>query len=640
MRTNKTALILIILLIIFAFVSVFVVLYDINNKNKEDILFSVVKSNSQYVFDASNMDILCNTFNSKSFEGIVSKNIKNVDVIKSNIQKIQSDSALYARIKDNRSLLATYSTGEWILLIKTNINIKVNIQGYQGNFGNYHYISSSKFEKGYLNIVHNQYLSHIINSIANTSDFHIIEAAKLDDEQAWICHDFYFRENSMEILSLYCPAKKLNNDISSNYSTIIKSLASSKKSYLYTYQNNSAVSVFKADYLGNVADGGTSQVVDDNLSTPEDNTKPAGNQGAVTIIPDKPDTSTDPLALFATNSEIIAGPYYLNNHTNQQGNIIIQDSENILYFLTTTGSVKWKFNADSKILGDITEVDAYNNNKVQYIFNTASRMYLITILGDNVKGFPLKLPVNSQNQILLDFTDIDNFNLIYAGVDNNAYILKYNKSDLRLHAKIENIAKTTDMFNVVGSGKNQNFIAKGSDNTYTIYSLTGANVFTIDKSFTAGQNPTFFENKTNSKGAYICNDNQGRLSYISKNKPAQYTDFGEFGNENHFSYIDLTGDGDRDFVFADKNKITAYDKFKNVIFDDNINLSTIDVIECESFKNLVKFVVFSQKDKKAIVFTYNYQTKKLSKNTYSTTTCPDVTISNNLIVEKNHLYLK
>lgn len=639
MRTNKTAVILITLLLIFAFASVFIVLYDINNKNKEDIIFSLSKNNSQFIIDASNLEILNNSFNSPTFNELTSKNIKNVDAIKNALNKIQSDSIAYSRIKDNRALIATYTNGDWIILVKTNISIKSDIDGIKGHIGNYHYISSSRFEKSILNNSNNESLSLVINSRANTSDLHIIETLSVNNEPAWACHDFYFEKNSIEILSFYSPAKRINDDISKNNSNVILSFAKNRKSYKYTYSDDKAISVLKTSYIGSfVAETPT---VVDNIAEEEEvvTTSDYENQTTVSPLPES-NSNIDPLALFSTEKKIIAGPFYVNNHTNQQGNIIIQDSDNIIYFLTTTGNVKWRFNADSKIIGNISELDSYNNKKIQYLFNTATRMYLLTILGDNVKGFPIKLPIHAKNQILLDFTDIDNFNLIYSGADKNAYILKYSKGDLRLNSKIENISSDEKIFDVVYSGKNKHFIVTKDDNTKVLYSFTGTPYFTIDKSYEFGENPSFFENKTNSKGSYIANDNQGRLSYISRNKQTQYTDFGKFGSENHFEYLDISGNGEPDFIFIDKDKIKAYDKFKNAIFSSDVKLNSIDNVNYKVYKNTIKIIVYSQKDNKAIVFNYNKQLKKLSKNTYTTTTCPDVTFSNSLIVENNHLYLK
>ncbi|MDR2084233.1 MAG: hypothetical protein LBP67_04495 [Bacteroidales bacterium] len=640
MRTNKTAVILIVLLLIFAFASVFIVLYDINNKNKEDIILSLTKTNSQYIIDASNFELLSNTFNSTSFDEFISKNIKNYEIIRSNISKIQSDSVFYSRIMSSRSLLATYNDGDWILLIKTNSNIKPNIEGHKGHFGSYHYISSSKFERNFINTVNNSSITHVINSRANTSDLHIIEAIKSDEEIAWIGHDLYFNNQNIDILSFYSPAKKLNNDISKNNSTLIQAFAKNKKSYNYTFQNNNAVSVLKASYSSNLIVDNSIEIVNGAPAQEEEISENTNNNE--TFVSPLPETNPniDPLALYSSNNKIISGPFYVNNHTNQQGNIIIQDSDNIVYFLTTTGTVKWRFNLDSKIIGDITEMDSYNNNKIQYLFNTTSRMYLLTILGDNVKGFPLKLPVHAQNQILLDFTNIDNFNLLYAGIDNNAYILKYNKGDLRLHTKIENIYPTEKMFDVVFTGKNKHFVINRNDNSHIFYTFTGSLYFTVDKSYSSGKNPSFFENKTNSKGSYVVNDNQGRLSYISRNKETEYTEFGKFDKENYFEYLDITGNGDSDFIFIDKNKISAYDKFKSLIFNSEIKFTSIDYVKFKTYKNIVKIIVYSEKDSKAMIFNYNRQTKKLSKDTYKATTRPDVTFSNSLIIETNHLYLK
>ena len=61
------------------------------------------------------------------------------------------------------------------------------------------------------------------------------------------------------------------------------------------------------------------------------------------------------------------------------------------------GDVQWKLDLEGKILGAIHEVDFYNNDKTQYVFNTQNAIYLVDAQGEAVEGFPITLttPINN-----------------------------------------------------------------------------------------------------------------------------------------------------------------------------------------------------------------------------------------------------
>lgn len=112
------------------------------------------------------------------------------------------------------------------------------------------------------------------------------------------------------------------------------------------------------------------------------------------IISDfKKETDNGELELkFETNisNEIILGPLIVKNHTNNENNVIIQDSKNILYLINNKGQVEWTKKIDDKIIKEIRQIDSYKNGKLQYVFATKSSLYLVDRKGRDVGKFPLR----------------------------------------------------------------------------------------------------------------------------------------------------------------------------------------------------------------------------------------------------------
>lgn len=84
-------------------------------------------------------------------------------------------------------------------------------------------------------------------------------------------------------------------------------------------------------------------------------------------------------------------PQFLRNHQNRKYDIAIQDKDHRLYLIDYNGKILWTKMLDGPIMGNITQVDAFKNNKLQMVVNTSGTLYLIDRLGRDVENFPVKL---------------------------------------------------------------------------------------------------------------------------------------------------------------------------------------------------------------------------------------------------------
>ncbi|MBX2972711.1 MAG: hypothetical protein KF797_06380 [Flavobacteriales bacterium] len=85
-------------------------------------------------------------------------------------------------------------------------------------------------------------------------------------------------------------------------------------------------------------------------------------------------------------------PDILRNHTNNTREVLVQDGDHRIHLLGSSGKVLWKYQLDGPIMGEVHQVDRFKNGKLQLLFNTAGRVYLIDRNGKDVGGFPIGLP--------------------------------------------------------------------------------------------------------------------------------------------------------------------------------------------------------------------------------------------------------
>ena len=93
---------------------------------------------------------------------------------------------------------------------------------------------------------------------------------------------------------------------------------------------------------------------------------------------------------FNLENETHYKPQIVKNHYTNEYEILTQDIENNLYLINNNGERLWKKQIGNAILGDIHQIDRYNNKKLQYIFNSKDSIYMIDRTGKYVKPFPLK----------------------------------------------------------------------------------------------------------------------------------------------------------------------------------------------------------------------------------------------------------
>ena len=122
------------------------------------------------------------------------------------------------------------------------------------------------------------------------------------------------------------------------------------------------------------------------------------------------------------SNEIILGPLIVKNHINNSNEIVVQDSENILYLINNSGQVEWTKKIDGKIIREINQIDSYKNGKLQLAFVTKKSLYMLDRKGRDVGKFPLKFNDSITKPLsVFDYDNNKNYRLLITQ-DNELYM--------------------------------------------------------------------------------------------------------------------------------------------------------------------------------------------------------------------------
>ena len=123
------------------------------------------------------------------------------------------------------------------------------------------------------------------------------------------------------------------------------------------------------------------------------------------------------------DSTAIGKPYLTINHYTSEKEIIVQDAKNTLYLINSAGRILWKVRLEDPIMGEIYQIDYYNNGKLQYLFNTPTGIHLLDRNGNYVERYPVKLRADATNGLaLFDYDKRKEYRIFVACENRKVYV--------------------------------------------------------------------------------------------------------------------------------------------------------------------------------------------------------------------------
>ena len=206
-------------------------------------------------------------------------------------------------------------------------------------------------------------------------------------------------DNSLVITQSVSQIKKIIN------SNAIKDNLNSNSKYLnYKNQKSKKNSFFWVNNNSNTLDSndypfiGFSGVINDNIALLD------FDYSKLNQSKEANDVYTEFFLTF--DDEIISNPTWLKNHINNQYDFTFQDSENYLFYYSNKGNEYWKKKIPKKIIGDIKQIDIYKNGRLQIIFRTEDKFYVLDRNGNEVKELSFEID-SGENNIPISIFDYE-----------------------------------------------------------------------------------------------------------------------------------------------------------------------------------------------------------------------------------------
>ena len=230
----------------------------------------------------------------------------------------------------------------------------------------------------------------------------------------------------------------------------------------------------------------------------------------------------------------------------------------------------WKRNIHETIQGKITQVDKFKNKKLQYVFNTATAIYMLDRNGKDIENFPMKLPAKATNNVsVFDYDKQRDYRLVIACDNNRVY--NYD-TDGGAIGGWNNTAYPTAIHANIGwfNVKGKDYITIVEDNgTVTFVDRKGTAINTYNKVFVMGSNHQLCYSLTD-KVATTCvltTNNEGAIQKLFVDGRSETISINKLSPAHYLDVIDFNEDGEDDYMITEMNYVAVFDKNKKMLFN-------------------------------------------------------------------------
>ena len=269
------------------------------------------------------------------------------------------------------------------------------------------------------------------------------------------------------------------------------------------------------------------------------------------------------------DTTISSKPRIVTNHTNDSKEIFAQDDGNKIYLISNTGKILWKKQLDEKIMSDVYQLDIYKNNKLQLIFNTASKIYVLDRNGNNLEKFPLSLKTPATNAIsLLDYENNRDYRIIIACEDNRIYNYTTSGELVKGWAFNETVTNVTLPVQYLNLNGKDYLIALDNSGKIYIFDRRGeTRIILKEKLYLSKKNDFYIEKgKGLANTKLVSTDSTGNIVKLNLIDELENISIKEFSAVHFFDYKDLNNDRIKEYIITDGKELNVYDQDKMNLF--------------------------------------------------------------------------
>lgn len=307
----------------------------------------------------------------------------------------------------------------------------------------------------------------------------------------------------------------------------------------------------------------------------------------VFLSTDEVQTAQRPHVLWQTKLEsgVSMKPVPVTNHNTKERELFVQDDAHTVYLLNNSGRILWKQKIDGAINSEIYQVDALKNGKLQYLFSTSSRIYLIDRNGNSVAGFPQTLKASCEQGItVFDYDNNRTYRIFAPCADQKVYLY-----DMK-GALVEGWNSSKSDKRIVSPVKH--FRVEGKDyivyaDCYRLYILDrkGHERVRVSTVFDLPDSTPLYLTRKEGKAGIAFANAKGTVNFVDFGGNVQQIKSGEYESGFQMNAADVNNDGRDEFIFTSGGNLSVYNQQGKKIYEKELDARNLDFPYVYRFSN-------------------------------------------------------
>jgi len=273
-----------------------------------------------------------------------------------------------------------------------------------------------------------------------------------------------------------------------------------------------------------------------------------------------------------TDSTISIKPQVVKNHNTKENEVLVVDHKYRMYLFDQNGKRMFCKQLPGPVVGPITQIDYYGNDKYQYLFATDNQLHLIDRNGNYVENYPITLPAKLSADISVFDYEKNGEYRIFAPCSNRKVYL-YGKDGRRNEkwtptSTKEPVITPVQYFRI---GDNDYLIFSDNLKTYVL-NRRGEIKINVTDNYSKSRNSLFFTDCPGGieNARFVTTTSSGDVMYISLNGSCKSQRFRNYSAKHHFVLSDIDGDGENEYIFTDNNIMEVFKQDGSLKFKQHL----------------------------------------------------------------------
>ena len=283
------------------------------------------------------------------------------------------------------------------------------------------------------------------------------------------------------------------------------------------------------------------------------------------------------------DTSVLSKPEFVVNHYTQEKEILVQDKNSTLYLINSAGLILWKKPIDGPVIGGVEQIDYYKNSKLQFIFNTKSKLYIIDRNGNYVDKFPVKLPSSATNTVAVFDYDSNLDYRFFIACENRSILLMNKKGNIIPGWRFKWTDRNVSHPVIHTRCNNKDYIIITDHARHYILDRQGRNRVTVESDFQQSEQSDLFEVfRDGNSVEYLTSTEDGRIASIII--PSGQTNIYGSKNFENYAFKPLNTSMNQ-FIFLNSNDLKVVDRDQNIIWEKHFNSEINPVADIYQFSS-------------------------------------------------------